>query len=192
MAYVTATDLKLYLHIEEATDDVLLASLISRATAIIDSYCGFSFEASADTSRTFDAMLDTDGWLLVLDRPLTSVTSITNGDATTVTASQYVTEPRNDAPFWGIRIRSDATIAWEYGDYYEDAITVTGKWAYSTSAPADIQHATLRLAGFLYRQPENAGELDRTIIAGNATVLPAQLPADVRQILDPYKRVGVG
>ena len=71
----------------------------------------------------------------------------------------------------------------------ENAITVTGKWAYSTSAPSDIAHVCKRLAAYIYRQKDNAGDLDRAVIAGNSTILPAQIPSDIRLMLTPYKRL---
>jgi hypothetical protein len=69
------------------------------------------------------------------------------------------------------------------------AIAVTGRWAYSVAAPDPIVQATLRLSAFLYRQRANALDLDRTMIIGNTTLTPAQLPVDVWAILKPYSKV---
>lgn len=59
------------------------------------------------------------------------------------------------------------------------------------AVPADIRGACLRLASWLYRQPDTgfvqpAGGLRGTLI------VPPALPDDVRQILAPYVRVRVG
>lgn len=189
MAYVTTALLKTYLGLSTSNDDTLLGTLIDRAQAIVDSHCKRTFEASTNTERTFDAVRDVDGRWLYLDYDLCSINSVTNGDGSTVTTSQYTTEPRNTTPYYAIKLLDNSGVAWRYSSTPEDAITISGKWAYSTSAPNDIVHATLRLAAYLYRQRDNMTELDRTIIAGNATVLPTSLPSDVKVILAPYRRM---
>ena len=68
-------------------------------------------------------------------------------------------------------------------------ISVVGKWAYSATAPSDIEHACKRLAAFFYRQKDNANDIDRAVVVGNATVLPSDLPRDVVQLLKPYVRL---
>jgi hypothetical protein len=133
-----------------------------------------------------------DGDTIYLDEDLAAITTVTNGDGTTLTAAQYATEPRNRTPYYAIKIRSSASVAWEYSsttDDHENAIAITGKWAYSVTAPADIVQACVRLAGYLYRQKDNAAELDRPIVAGNATILPSRLPADLDLMLRPYVKV---
>ena len=189
MAYTTSALLKTYLGATTSNDDTLLTALIARAQAIVDAHCRRTFEASANTERTFDAVRDVKALLLYLDADLCEINSITNGDAVTVTSGQYTTEPRNQTPYHAIRLLSSASVSWTYTTDPEDAITITGKWAYSTAAPDDIVHATLRLAAYLYRQRDNAADLDRAVIAGNATILPAQLPSDIKTILAPYRRL---
>jgi hypothetical protein len=190
--YTDTGTLKRYLGISTTTDDVLLYEEIVRAQAVIDAHYGYAFEVSSNTSRTFDAVRDVDGVRLLLDKPLASINSVTNGDGTTVTSSQYVTEPRNNTPFWAIVIRSDASISWTYSSYPENAITVSGKWAWSTVPSYDIVQATVRLAAFFYRQKDNLLDMDRTIIAGTTTILPAAIPADVMALLRKHQRIGVG
>lgn len=190
MAYTTVSLLKTYLGATTSNDDTLLTALIARAQAIIDAYCQRTFEASANTSKTFDADRDTDGAWLYLDEDLASINTVTNGDGDVLTAStEYMTEPRNRTPYFAIKLISQSGLSWTWTTAPENAITISGKWAYSTSAPDDIVHATLRLAAYLYRQRDNAADLDRAVIAGNATILPAQLPSDIKTILAPYRRL---
>lgn len=190
MAYTTVSLLKTYLGATTSNDDTLLTALIARAQAIIDAYCQRTFEASANTSKTFDADRDTDGAWLYLDEDLASINTVTNGDGDVLTAStEYMTEPRNRTPYFAIKLISQSGLSWTWTTAPENAITISGKWAYSTTAPDDIVHATLRLAAYLYRQRDNAADLDRAVIAGNATILPAQLPSDIKTILAPYRRL---
>lgn len=190
MAYTTVSLLKTYLGATTSNDDTLLTALIARAQAIIDAYCQRTFEASANTSKTFDADRDTDGAWLYLDEDLASINTVTNGDGDVLTAStEYMTEPRNRTPYFAIKLISQSGLSWTWTTAPENAITISGKWAYSTTAPDDIVHATLRLAAYLYRQRDNAADLDRPLYVGNATILPSQLPSDIKTILAPYRRL---
>jgi len=192
MAYIdTDADLKPYLGIAGAVtgDDALLDGICTRTKAIIDAYCRRTFEASANTDRTFDAVRDVDNQVLRLDSDLCEINSITNGDGTIVTTAQYTTEPRNMTPYYAIRLLNSSGVAWMYTTDPEDSITISGKWAYSTAAPDDIVQAALRLGAYIYRQKDNSLDLDRTIIAGASTILPMALPADIKVLLAPYRRL---
>lgn len=190
MAYCTAAECKTYLGITTATDDALIANLISAAQAYIDAKMGFSFEASADTERTFDAVADVDGYTLTFDTWCCSITSITNGDGTAVTSDQYVTEPRNSTPFYAIRLRSSAGISWTYSDDPEDAIVGDCKWAWSEIADNDINQACIRLVAWLYRQKDTSADADRPLLTGDGNIImPSAFPADVMTYLQPYRRL---
>ena len=193
MAYATAADLKLYAGIEANTDDGLLTLLLARAQAAIDLRVGFTFEAATDTTRYFDAAPTyagghVDGRLLLFDTWCKSITSVTNGDGTVIASTYYVTEPRNVRVYYGIRLLASSGYTWEAksNDDTENAITVVGKWAWSTTAPADIKHACLRLALWYYRQRDNSTDLDRPLLAEGVTIMPSQMPADVERILAAY------
>jgi hypothetical protein len=191
MAYVSVDSLRRYLGISSTNDDVLLAELIAAAQAIIDGYTGRTFEASTDTTRYHDATRDVEGWLLWLDGDLCQVTSVVNGDGVTVASNERVTEPRRATPYYAIRLLDSSGKAWEYDTDEENAIAVTGRWAYSLTAPADVAQACKRLAAYMYRQKDNANDLDRAVVVGNATVLPSDLPSDIVKLLAPYKRMTV-
>jgi len=191
MAYCGVDELKEYLGVTGTADDAMLLTLLAAAQRTIDSYCMRTFEATADSVRRFDSQRDVDGYTLTVDADICAITSIVNGDGTTISNSHYATEPRNETPYYAIRLKASAGKVWTStvaGDS-ENAITVTGKWAYSTSAPSDIAHVCKRLAAYIYRQKDNAGDLDRAVIAGNSTILPAQIPSDIRLVLTPYKRL---
>jgi hypothetical protein len=191
MAYLDSTALKVYLDIPSGTttDDTLLTALIASAQAAIDAHCRQTFEAAADTTRYFDPTRDVVGPHLYLDAPLCAITTITNGDGDAVAADKYVKEPRNSTPWHKLTLKSNAGIAWTYSGAPENAIVIVGKWAYSTTAPADIVQATRRLAAWLYRQRDNAFDLDRVVITGDTTFVPARIPADVVEMLKPYRRL---
>ena len=195
MAYATVAQLRQLISTDKNVHDVLLAQLIARAQVYLDEEIGFSFEAAADTTRYFDAASilrggNVDGPRLYFGTWVCATpTTVTNGDTTVITSAYYVTEPRNAAPYYAISLLGSSGYSWEgksTGDT-ENAITVIAKFAYSTSAPVDITHATLRLALWYYRQRDSSTDLDRPMLAEGVTILPSQIPADVTAILDAYK-----
>lgn len=212
MAYTTNTELKTYLRgFEDAstTDDTFLTSCITRAQASIDRYCHRTFEASTNTTKTFDAVKDVgDGTLsgynkqaswesaelqrtLWIDSDLATINTVTNGDGTIISSSDYTTLPRRKSPIHAIVLKLDSNIAWTWTDSPEEAITISGKWAYSVSAPDDIVQATLRLSAWLYKQGENynAG-IDRPVESPSGVlILPMEFPRDVLTLLNPFRRL---
>ena len=177
------------------TDDDLLADFLARAQAIVEARpplgTGRVFEWSgAASDRNFDAVEDTDGPTLWLDEDCCEITAITDGDGDTISSDDYVTEPRNETPYYAVTLKRGSGEVWEYEDSPEDAIAVTAKWSYSTTPPADVVHATLRLAAWLYRQQSSGGEGDRTMITPDGTkLLPSALPRDVRDVIESYRRL---
>lgn len=192
MAYATKAQVKEYLGVLAGTtsEDDLLDSIIGRVQAFINSYTGRLFEAAEDTTRKFDAKRDTSDnrLLLQFDHDLVSITSIMNGNGIAVNVGEYVLLPTNYTPKYAIRLKSSANKYWTYEDDPEEAITIVGRWCYSLTAPLDVEQAAVRLVSYIYRQKDNAGEFDRTILAGNSTLLPTQIPRDVLEYLQPYIR----
>lgn len=192
MAYCTDAEVKTRIGgIKGQSDDALIEALITEAQAWIDAHTNRTFEASADTTRTFDAFADVGGLTLFLDRDLAAITSVTNGDGTTVTSGQYVTEPRNDTPYYGLTLLRSSALTWlqeDDGDN-EDAIAIVGKWAYSTEAPNDIKRACIQLAAFFYRSRDAGPDQDRTIIVDGMVITPGRIPREVTELLRPYRRL---
>ncbi len=189
MAYANLSNLKDYLGITTDGDDNLLSDLLTRAAGVIDAYTGRHFEA--ETATKYFNSDDTYGQELNLyGYDLLTVTKLTNGDGVEIASANYRLFPRNDNPKWIIRLDED--YSWEFDDS-DSEISVAGTWGYSAAAPADIQHACVRLTAFLYRQKDTSADIDRPLITGDGvTIMPSSLPSDVTRILDRYKRrVGV-
>lgn len=196
MAYTDKAAVKAYLKITDADDDDLIDTLIARAQAIIEQRTTRLFEAS-DTARKFDALADTEldqygarRDLVFYQDDLCSITSIVNGDGTTIASTKYVTLPRNVTPYFGIRLKASSGYVWEYEDDPEDAITITGVWAYSAEPPDDIVHAAVRLTAYLYRQKDTQQVFEQVIASpGGVLRMPSKLPSDVLELLEPYRRM---
>lgn len=185
MSYASLQQLKDYLGITTDGDDDLLQELIDRAAGIIDAYTGRRFEAETDT-RYFQKT-DVDGNDLPLySDDLLTITKLTNGDGVEITSADYRLFPRNSNPKWLIKLDESKSWSFSTGD---SEVSVAGTWGWSATAPADIQHACVRLSAFLYRQKDTSADIDRPMVTGDGvTIMPSGLPSDVQKLLDRYKR----
>jgi hypothetical protein len=195
MAYADITLFKVYRGMSTSTsteasvDNTVIQHCLNAAQAQIDRYTHRTFEAASTAARYFDAIEDVDGRTLYLDDDLAAIDSVTNGDGAALTSTSYVTRPVNATPYREIRIRSGSDNAWTYNTEPENAITVVGYWAYSTAAPDDIAHATVRLANYMYAQ-KDAGTFDVTVYPeAGAITIPQGIPRDVQELLAPYRKI---
>lgn len=187
--YSTLAAVKQSLNRTTEDDDAFLEALITRASRMIDDYCQRFFVGETQT-RNFDAVQDVYERTLYLDEDLLSVDVIQNGDGTTITASQYVFEPRNRAPKHGITLKSGTADLWTYFTDPENAISVTGTWGYSAGTPDAIQQATNRLVIWWFKQRSSPFTEVGTTDAGLATINPS-MPNDIRLLLQPFIKVKV-
>lgn len=194
MTYTSLAAVKAWLNIGSVNldDDAQITAAVGYAQAIIDAHCRRTFEAAADTTRTFDALGEhIDGSTLYLDADLVQINAILNGDGTAITAGQYTLLPVNRTPAFAIRLKDSAGIAWTYTTDWEKAISITGRWAYSLTAPQDIGYAATRLAAYLYKQRDsyNVGLERAETTPMGVTLLPMTLPKDVTALLKKYVRL---
>jgi hypothetical protein len=193
MAYADVDQLKTYLGITDTGDDGLLSDLLHRSQKAIESFTGRIFEVSEQTFRYYTVGVDTDGRVLYLDEDLYSINAIvTNADAafgTTLLATEYITHPRTITPYYAIELLGSSSNSWTYTTDPENGITVRGKWGYSEEAPYDIAHSCIRLAAYCYRQ-KDASVFDITAIPDAGVIMtPQGIPADVKIILNPYRKI---
>ena len=194
MTYTDAALIKAYAGALGTGDDALLDDLGDRAQKLVENYTGRVFEGTGTSSRSFDAVADVEDRTLYFDEDAVSITSIRNkADSATgseaITAAQYVTLPRNRTPYYGIRLLASANKEWDYEDDPETGVTVIANWRYSATPPDDIVQATTRLAAFLYRQKDTNSDLDRPLLTdAGVTILPSQVPHDVKQTLEFYRK----
>lgn len=193
MAYCTAAEVKTYKGISGSGDDTLITALIARAQALIDAYTGRTFEASADTQRYLTVGEDTDGRMAFLPADLCQITSVVtdaDGDADSLTVNvDYITEPRSRTPYYALKLLSSSDYRWEYTTDPEMGVLITGRWAYSVTPPADIAHACIRMTAYFYAQ-KDAQVFDVTANPELGTItVPKGIPADVKKILDLFRRL---
>lgn len=128
-SYCSLSDLKTYLNVTASTDDALLQVMLDAATNRIDSRCGRTFQAAADTTHYFDPSRDLLRGELWFDDDLSYLTSVINGDGEDVTADVY-TNPRNFTPYYSLGFKSSVPNNWNYTTDIQNSISVTGRWAY--------------------------------------------------------------
>ena len=182
MPYASLSQLQTYLNLDPARDEELLNDLLNRATKAIDRFTDRTFTASDDTR--YYGPEHVEGQDLFLDSDLLSLSSLTNGDGTTLADTTYWLLPRNRPPYSVIRLKS--AYSWSFNT--DGEVAVEGSWGYAADAPDDIVQACVRLAAFFYRQ-KDAQVFGTTAVPGLGLELPATLPADVRELLAPYRRL---
>lgn len=188
MAYIVLADFKTYLGITSADDDTLLSSIFAQAKSTIDAYTQTSFDVSADSTRYFTYGQHTNGRRLYFDTWLaSSPTTVTNGDATVISSSDYALQTPNITPYHSMLLKSDANVVWTYDSSPENAISIAGKWGWSTTPPNDIVYAAMRLAAYMYRLKDSQVFEQTAFTELGPIRMKAGLPNDVREILDRYK-----
>lgn len=129
--------------------------MLDAATNRIDSKCGRVFQAASDTTQKFDPSRDLLCGELWLHDDLSYITSVVNGDAENITADIYH-NPRNITPYYSLGKKTSSTFYWTYSNDYQDAISVTGRWAWMERA--DIT-AISRSAGGVITATVNAPKI---------------------------------
>ena len=131
----------------------------------------------------WDAQLQRDYLLLPSGVSIAQLVSATDGDNAAIPLTEIDTHPP-DAPYTVLARRDK-----RWCNASQQA-TITARWGYSITPPADIVHATIRLAAWMYRQRGTANDLDRPTVAdGGLVLLPSALPDDVRSVLERYRDV---
>ena len=190
-AYASTTEFKNYARIDstDTTDDAVIGDILEAASRLIDT----------ETRRTFYARIETRNYdvpdgntLYIEDDDLLAITTITNGDATTLASTEYILMPANSYPKYAIKIKQSSDYTWEPesdGDS-EQVISILGSWGYSYSAPADIAEACLEIATAFYhrRFGENMAS-ESTLTAGGVMITPKDIPASARTVLLNYARL---
>lgn len=180
----------------EPADDTFIAALLERASRDgVDGYTGQWFYAYEQT-RMFDAP---QGRELFLDAPLLSVTSLTNGDGTTIAATDYTLRPNNGPHRTSIRLKATSSVAWvtdSNGDA-EGVIEVTGRWGYVDRDATDPESrrvisatktACLQIALATYKKRYGVGaEGVATVTAAGVVITPNGIPVDAKERLEPLK-----
>lgn len=117
----------------DTTDDAVVELLLKSASRYIESATGRNFTPLVET-RYYDVPSgdEIDPRMLKVDGDLLEVITLTNGDGTVVSSTEYSLRPKNTTPHFGIRLVDNSTYVWASdgaGDTH-DVISVLGFWGY--------------------------------------------------------------
>lgn len=199
--YATLAQVKAALRITDSVDDALIELAINSASRLIDAYCARVFYSMSSSYRFFSA---SDPYFCPIDdaQTVTEVaTALTsNGNYDTIWANpssgqnngDYQLEPLNASyPTDGITSPTTGIRAlWRYlfptigGNAL---VRVTGTWGWS-AVPDAITQATVIQASRIFKRNDSplgvAGFGDLGVMR-----VSSQLDPDVRQLVEPYRRV---
>lgn len=188
--YVTFAEYRAYMDAEtkgrpagytEAGVD-FVTGLLTAATEFIE----------RETERTFSAVTRSrfygpravsiyDFSVLNLDADLLEVTTLTNGDGTTIPAGGFRLQPRNATRFDVIELKS--AYRWTFDT--DGEVEVAGKWGYSLTPGADVKRVVCRLAYLEQARRFSTGEVE--VLEGGFQ-FDTIIPRDLRDWLRGMKR----
>ena len=186
VAYCTPDEVKAYnrLNITSADDDGTLAQIIDAVSLRIDEMHNLpagGYAVSADTTRYYQYSDIASNGRLFLDAPCLSVTTLTNGDSTTIPSNGYRLHPRNEECKWFIELLS--TYAW--GITTDGEISVVGKFGHSTTPPATIVEAAAMWAGSILKRYQAALQDATVNVELGQLIYSAPIPSQVIALLRP-------
>lgn len=188
--YISLSDFKLYAEITstDANDDAALEDMIEAASRFIDRFTGRIFYAETAT-KLFD--LPEGDTLYLETEDLLTVTTLTNGDGTTIASSNYWLLPHNTSPKYAIRLRASSGVSWDSatnGDVYA-CISIAGTWGYASSAPDNVKLACAMIANAYRQQRSGQGVQAATVTPGGLVLQDVEIPRPALAILRDYRRV---
>lgn len=116
-----------------ATHNALLAKFIRQASQEVTDRILKRFPLPFQATFRFHARQDVKVYDTLLTEhaaDLLVATTVTNGNGTVITSTDYVLEPANRQPKQAIRLLDSAADQWTYDDDPEEAISVLGFWGY--------------------------------------------------------------
>ncbi len=173
-ALTTLAKVKSYLKIDlsQTNDDERLEDLINSCSNAIENYCDRKFKEQTFTDEEYDGA-DTS-YLLLQQFPIKSVSSV-NVDSVTLTTDQYKVKKSNGTL---VRINS----IWPKGDINVTVTYVAG----FTEIPPDLELACRHFVMSFFKA--DVASFSTTFQEG-FVFRPEALPAQVKALVQPYKKV---
>lgn len=191
--YCTNTEVKNWLQITGAGDDTIITNCCNAAEAIVQNKLGCKVVV-ASASRSFHAVDDVraNGADLVIGYH-TAITSVTNGDGTTVSSGNYTRLPVNGTYKNRLHLKGSSGLVWTYSVDPVAAITIVANWGLvvdAASVPGDIEQLTLEIASWLYRSRDTVQSAEiLAVVRGGVLARPATLPPYLQRQLNGLQGV---
>ncbi len=196
-AYPTKAQCKTFMVVSGSGEDDVIDFLLNGAVAFVERYCGRTFlDVESETISVMPTYPNLVGrghrTLLLRGYDLFAVTGagITNGDGETI--SDYTLLPLDGPPYYKIEIDADAGQYWNRGSSGKEVVTIVCTTGFSDAVPNDIFEAVLDLVLWKYRaRTSGAGGPVTTATREGLTIAPAEVPPNIMQTLDYYKRLRI-
>jgi Phage gp6-like head-tail connector protein len=176
----TVANAKLWLGVVSATDDTLLARLVSGVSAWIQEWLGRTI-----ASQSYTETLNGNGRdvLVFLRYPVTAVTS--------VTIDTVAIPPRSAPGQAGYFFDSD--FLYLDGGYFftknsKQNVVIVYTAGFATT-PLDLEQAAIELIALRYKDKDRIGVTAKSIGNEHVTFFSKDFPDDVESVLWSYKRV---
>jgi hypothetical protein len=187
--YVTATELKAYLRIDDTVDDAEVAFAVTAASRAIDRHTNRQFGVvAAAEERSYTARYDKQRrrWVVDIDDLMddTGLTVTTEDGTVDVYALKPANAPQTGAPWFRLIVDPDSTVT---PTCDEDGVTVEALWGW-TAVPDTIKQATLLQASRLFTRRNAPFGVAGSPESGSEMRLLAKLDPDVAVIVGPYVR----
>ena len=175
--YATPLELQAWLNVRgqadnfsaSTVDDGVLGVLLQNASRYFDQETRRKFFPYYQT-QLFDVPdlvthhVDT----LIMSDDLLQVVTITNGDLTTVTTTDYILIEPNHTPYYAIKLRNESSLIWQVNSHNgsEQVISVAALWGYHD----DFANRAKVLGGTLGAAISDTTTLTFTMTAGHSLV----------------------
>jgi hypothetical protein len=133
--YITTSDFKAFQRVTstDAADDLVIDAIVENTSRFIDDYTGRHFYPTIET-RLYDIPNSNfpDRDTIFLDEDLLSLTTLTNGDLSVITNTDYIVNPVNSTPYYSVKLRNTSNISWQSNaaGSSEQCISVNGVWGF--------------------------------------------------------------
>ena len=184
--YCTVEMVKDSLRIDNANNDDLIMTVIMAVDELIENYCDRKFTLTTDT-RYFDGTKEP---LFIED--LVTVTTFKldqDGDATyekELATTDYNLLPYNETTKLRAELTPSSSIS-DFADGIKKGVQIIGTWGYST-IPSSIRMVALIQVSRFYKRSEAAWATTSGSAEFGVENIMQGLDADVKRLLNPYKR----
>jgi len=168
--------------LSDTGDDGLIESvLIPAATDMINNEVQYTFGTLYGGLNLFAGPPYLVGGVLYFrDNVMTQIDTISGIDGTLSAGTDYVLLPLNFSPKTAAALINFSTVSIANP---AGTLTITGTLGYG-SVPSDVNFAATKLAAWMYQTRDSDGDVE---IVGDVTVIPANAPPMVKNILSKYK-----
>lgn len=178
MGLTTVANVKTYLGIAGSADDALIENLIDRVTNFVQKYCNRKF-----TKSNYDEYYDGSGtgYLLLPNYPIDSVTLLEIDDITKASTDYAI-------------YTDSGMIRLKNGQFTDGILNVHVTYtAGYANVPKDLEQACTEIVAMKYysRGTEKFGVTARSFGEGGTISYEKTLPAEIKSVLDLYKRRSV-